>query len=411
LLQHSTRFTSSTLAIARSRLQRPTWRGRRGFTLVELLVVIAIIGILIALLLPAIQAAREAARRVQCSNNIKQAGLAVLNYESARKQFPWGSTWYTVQSGKLTPNIVKNPWFTGGGHSFPGDQLYKNWVVDALPFIEGKTVQLSFDLTQPISALVNAAGRNTALTIMLCPSDPFNQVPFAAKGNGAPSELSSMGGTWGDLVKDRPWRRGNYGANGGLGYMAARGGGDSEAGPPTQQAPGWADRFQRGVMGANISVTLKQIKDGTSKTLMLAEIRAGVTSFDCRGTWAMSGSPSATWADGYNGDCNGPNSIDPGFYEDDSAGCPFVQGAVGGAKKLSTIYRMGCSGDDWANWQGACRSTHNGGVNICLCDGSVRFITDYIQTGLRSGSYPRDLGIWDKLNLSMDGETIQSNQF
>src|SRR5262245_37312454 len=117
---------------------------RRGFTLVELLVVIAIIGILIAILLPAIQAAREAARRVQCSNNIRQAGLAVLNYESARKQLPWGSTWYTKQSGKLTPNIVANPWFTGSGHSFPGDQLYKNWVIDALPFIEGKTVQLSF---------------------------------------------------------------------------------------------------------------------------------------------------------------------------------------------------------------------------------------------------------------------------
>jgi prepilin-type N-terminal cleavage/methylation domain-containing protein/prepilin-type processing-associated H-X9-DG protein len=376
---------------------------RRGFTLVELLVVIAIIGILIAILLPAIQAAREAARRVQCANNIKQAGLAVLNYESAKKQLPWGSTWYVKTGGKLNPNIVSNSWFTGGGHSFPGASLYKNWVVDVLPFIEGKTVQLSFDLTLPISDLANAAGRATPLTVMMCPSDPYNQIPFSGKSNGAPGELNSFGDNW---------ARGDYGANGGLGYMSARGGGsDNEAGPPTSQAPGWGDRYRRGVMGANVSCTLKQIRDGTSKTLMIAEIRAGVVSFDCRGTWAMSGTPSSTWADGYDGDCNGPDAIDPAFHEDDSAACPFVQTAVGGAKKLSTVYKMGCSADDWANWQGACRSTHNGGVNVCLCDGSVRWVSDYIQTGLRSGSYPRDLGVWDKLNLSMDGETISTNQF
>jgi prepilin-type processing-associated H-X9-DG protein len=238
---------------------------------------------------------------------------------------------------------------------------------------------------------------------MMCPSDPYNQIPFSGKSNGAPGELNSFGDNW---------ARGDYGANGGLGYMSARGGGsDNEAGPPTSQAPGWGDRYRRGVMGANVSCTLKQIRDGTSKTLMIAEIRAGVVSFDCRGTWAMSGTPSSTWADGYDGDCNGPDAIDPAFHEDDSAACPFVQTAVGGAKKLSTVYKMGCSADDWANWQGACRSTHNGGVNVCLCDGSVRWVSDYIQTGLRSGSYPRDLGVWDKLNLSMDGETISTNQF
>src|SRR4051812_2640418 len=69
-------------------------RKRRGFTLVELLVVIAIIGILVALLLPAIQAAREAARRSQCQNNLKNVSLAVLNYESARKTLPMGTKFY-----------------------------------------------------------------------------------------------------------------------------------------------------------------------------------------------------------------------------------------------------------------------------------------------------------------------------
>src|SRR6516164_8387580 len=107
---------------------------RCGFTLVELLVVIAIIGILIAILLPAIQAAREAARRTQCSSNIRQAGLAVLNYESAHKVLPYGGTWYRTVSGKLTLDVSQS-------YVIPldGSNLYKNWVIDILPFIEGRT--------------------------------------------------------------------------------------------------------------------------------------------------------------------------------------------------------------------------------------------------------------------------------
>ncbi len=239
---------------------------RRGFTLVELLVVIAIIGILIAILLPAIQAAREAARRVQCSNNIKQAGLAVLNYESARKILPNGGTWYKKSGTKLVLDITGT-----GAKPLDGSVLYKNWVIDALPFIEGKTVQLSFDLTQPISAAANAAGRATPLAIMLCPSDPHNQVPFSGNGNGAPSETKSMGGTY-NSTTDLPWARGNYAANGALGFMSNVHGDWGCAGPANASAPGWGNRYLKGVMGANASLSIKQIRDGTSKTLMIGEI-------------------------------------------------------------------------------------------------------------------------------------------
>ncbi len=373
----------------------------RGFTLVELLVVIAIIGILIAILLPAIQAARESARRVQCSNNIKQLGLACLNYEGARKVLPYGGTWYKKSGGKLVLDI-------GGTYAKPldGSLLYKNWVIDILPFIEGKTVQLSFHLDEPISANDNKPGRATPLASMLCPSDPNNQVMFSASGNSETSS-SNMGDNW---------ARGNYAANGALGFMSASHGVWSCAGPANASAPGWGNGYLKGVMGANTSVAIKQIRDGTSKTLMIGEIRAGVVSFDCRGTWAMSGGPSGLWAHGYHGDCNGPNHVDGGFKEDDSWACPYIQAAIGGtnsAKTLSTVYTMGCSSDDWPNWQQTCRSTHNGGVNACLCDGSVRFITNFIDLGTDAGapSQPTNLGVWDKLNLSMDGETIGANQF
>jgi len=397
----------------------------RGFTLVELLVVIAIIGILIAILLPAIQAAREAARRVQCANNIKQAGLAVLNFESAKKKLPYGSTWYTKNGTKLVENVATNgQWFSTDGHasSVSGAALYKNWVVDVLPFLEGKTVQLTMDLTQPISNVANARGRATPLGSMLCPSDPYNQVPFAGNGNGAPSEMNSYGGTYGDTTRDLPWARGNYACNGGLGFMSAVHQNWSCAGPASTSAPGWGNRYLRGVMGANTSCLLKQISDGTSKTLMLGEMRAGVVSFDCRGVWAMSGGPSSLWANGYHGDCNGPNHVDGGHYEDDSAGCPFIQDLYGGHGRgatgtlyLSVKLTLGCSSDDWSNWQQACRSMHQGGVNICLCDGSVRWVTDLIETGTEPASgqpdTPSVLGVWDKLNLSFDGESLSTNQF
>jgi Protein of unknown function (DUF1559) len=107
------------------------------------------------------------------------------------------------------------------------------------------------------------------------------------------------------------WARGNYAANASMGYMGSGWsilGTGTKATNPVPPYGGWGDRYCQGVMGANVSVNIKQISDGTSKTIILAEIRAGLLKQDTRGTWAMSGAcPSALWAHGYFSDANGPN--------------------------------------------------------------------------------------------------------
>ena len=238
-----------------------TTRGpRSGFTLVELLVVITIIGILISLLLPAVQAAREAARRAQCQNNLKQLGLGLMNYESTFKAFPPASVWQNL-SDMNTQNQ---------------GNLRQNWAIIILPFIEQQPLYDSFDLSLPISDAANRDERGVELSTMLCPSDAYNRRKFdGTKG----SQTSNNGDNW---------ARGNYGANGALEMQSASykiSSVDYAAGT----AEGWADSRIRGVMGANQSVAISEIRDGTSNTVMLLELRAGLFEYDPRGTWAMSG--------------------------------------------------------------------------------------------------------------------------
>jgi prepilin-type N-terminal cleavage/methylation domain-containing protein/prepilin-type processing-associated H-X9-DG protein len=359
----------------------------RGFTLIELLVVITIIGILIALLLPAVQSAREAGRRVQCLNNLKQLGLALSNFHSATKRFPPSSVW--KYKGKL--DLINVGLENNGG-------LAENWVILILPQLEQRSLRATFDLTKPIPDPANSKPRGTPMSVMLCPSDAFNQTPFNGKASGLTSNLGDG------------WARGNYAANASLGYL---GPGDrvgvTGAGQGTNfNGGGWGNRWLRGIMGANAALRIEDIRDGASKTILLAEIRAGVITQDSRGIWAMSGGcPSSLWAYGYASDDNGLNcNVPPG---DDPLACTEIQAAVGGATRL---IRMGmtCSARNEPNWQQGPRSMHTGGVNVCLADGSVRFISDYIELGT-PGTPPGCLGVWDKLNLSNDGQLIDGRKF
>jgi prepilin-type N-terminal cleavage/methylation domain-containing protein len=151
----------------------------QGFTLVELLVVIAIIGVLVALLLPAVQAAREAARRSQCSNNLKQVGLATLNYETTQGHLPVGST--TERAA------INGPY-------------YSTWTIDLLPFIEQQATHQLWDPTVPLVHADHRQLRETFISGYLCPSDQgTSELSMPESGPGsrldwAPGSYRAMSG-------------------------------------------------------------------------------------------------------------------------------------------------------------------------------------------------------------------------
>jgi prepilin-type N-terminal cleavage/methylation domain-containing protein len=353
---------------------------RSAFTLVELLVVIAIIGILVALLLPAIQAARAAARRTQCQSNIKQVGLALQNYHSARQIFPPGMQ--HNQPALAAGNLRHRP----------------NWIMLILPYIEEQALYDSFhpdtwDLTKqvyvsPSPAPVGDANRDergTRIPSLLCPADQGADVLF--KGNH---------GLEGDN-----WGRANYACNG-----------DNErADVAITKEPS-----RIGVMRINKSLKIGQILDGTSHTILAAEVRIGVSELDRRGVWAIghAGSSNLTWH-GFSGDCNGPNSANP--RSDDIYGCNQLIASLGGinvteGNSILQQERMSCW-EPCPSLQACPRSRHApGGVHVVMCDGAVRWISDSIQTSGEFGSYEIGnvkgaVAVWDRLISSQDGVPVE----
>ncbi len=346
-------------------------RARRGFTLVELLVVIAIIGILIALLLPAVQSAREAARRVQCNNNLKQLALGCLTYHDLRKMFPPACNYPPGDDPETSTNYGVN------------------WVIAILPLIEEENLYTQFNLKAPISDPSNRTPRGTQVSTMLCPTDVGADVPFNRPGEGD------------------NWARGNYGANGSLGFLSND---FRQANGPT--SPYWQSNWTRGVMGGETAVNIKQITDGTTFTIMLAELRIGLSAADRRGVWAMGTvGASSIWGHGTDDDA-GPNNCTTSA--DNILGCTDIEAQVGGGPVLWSKC-MGCC-EGCTNDQATTRSQHAGGVFVAFCDGSVHFISDSIETG---DPWQFDLTnmdlttflTWQRLNASADGQQIDPNAY
>ncbi len=147
---------------------------RRAFTLIELLVVVAIIALLVGLLLPAVQQAREAARRMQCKNNLKQLGLALQNYESAHGVFPPGY-------------IAAGPLINGETDTSPG----WSWGAMLLPQLDQAPLSLALDFKQPATALANTTALQTSLPVFLCPSDQFTGATFPV-GDGLGATMATV---------------------------------------------------------------------------------------------------------------------------------------------------------------------------------------------------------------------------
>lgn len=333
-----------------------------GFTLVELLVVIAIIGVLVALLLPAVQAAREAARRAQCESNLRQLALAVLNFESNEKILPIGMEF---EKGE------EPAWTT---------KLGKNWIISVLPQMEQQGLYDAFDFSYYIPDAQNQAVRGTRIASMLCPSDSFNAEAL--------HDTTALRRRMGDN-----WARSNYAASVGNGPII--GDKDRENAIWGQESLGWQDANLRGVMGPNVSVTIGQITDGTSNTIMLGEVRAGVTQSDRRGVWALGGAGSSllVWY-GSRSDSNGPNVCN--VNADDINGCVPSEDTIR-ATECMPCWTGGYSA------QATTRSLHFGGVLMAFADGSVHWISDTIET---SGPYGDFWTVWDKLIASADGLII-----
>jgi prepilin-type N-terminal cleavage/methylation domain-containing protein len=350
-------------------------RAPRGFTLVELLVVIAIIGILVALLLPAVQAAREAARRAQCQSNLKNVALAVLNYESTNKILPMGTVFPTLDASGNVANIQGNLDFGESWTTLILANLENQALHDALVFKDASGNPV------PMRDARNADERGTVLPVMLCPTDRYNQVKFQ-----------------GDASKEGPnWARGNYAANVGLGATHTL----TSLTPPQYpygitgpSSKGWDYPFSRGVMGPNCASTIAQITDGTSKTVMLGEIRAGVYEYDPRGTWALGHVGGNLLAyHGWGGDDNGPNYCGPS--SDDIGGTTALKCSSDTALDMECMTCYGPGSYD----QATARSAHTGGVFVAMCDGSVQFISDDIET---NGAGASCCTPWDRLMLSQD---------
>lgn len=313
-----------------------------GFTLVELLVVIAIIGVLVALLLPAVQAAREAARRTQCSNNLKQIALGAHNHHDTLNALPEAvqMSYFTAVQGKH-----------GTGQDV-NEQFGPNWAVLMLPYVEQTALYAANDVDgyKKSGTQTWRNMKGVRLKAYECPSDSGGS---AAAYNGA-------GGGW---------ARGNYAANAGPTWWYLTPNGLSPQ-SGFESDPGWGAAGP--VMSANYGARLAEITDGTTNTVMFTEVRTGVEARDMRGTWAI-GLPGASVVCAHAiGDCLYPNDNLPNA--DDIQNCDQFWTSELGPKK-----RMGCA-PGWYSMQAQARSLHSGNVcNLAMCDGSIRPIISNVS--------------------------------
>jgi prepilin-type N-terminal cleavage/methylation domain-containing protein/prepilin-type processing-associated H-X9-DG protein len=357
-------------------------RRRRGFTLIELLVVIAIIAVLIALLLPAVQAAREAARRAQCTNNLKQIGLAMHNYHSTNNALPWGDgPW----------------WIEWSAHTLLLPYLEQGPIYNAINFVDTITGVPSSGNGMPNDNPACTTAEYRSISVFLCPSDP--------------DRLTTADG------------HNNYMANSGSAPNCAYGG---NAHTPSWSGP-TAGPFiysSSGVDGNSFggsSINVSAITDGTSNTAAFSERVKAIGNyttntsapFDTGIPTASLGTPTAV-ANSLEGQSQpyylackasppvpvGANQDAANFNDDYISGGTWVTG-----QPVNTRYAHVMPPNTWSCRSGLqiahnASSHHPGGINVLFCDGSVKFIKSTIG-----------INTWWALGTRAGGEVVSSDQY
>jgi prepilin-type N-terminal cleavage/methylation domain-containing protein len=357
----------------------PANQARKAFTIIELVVVMAIIGILVGLLLPAVQASREAARRMSCSNHLHQIGLAAQNYHAAFRRFPAGYVSFPTRDGTAPPTALLDPVTWDGAPGW-------GWAAGLLPYFESNAIADHLQYDQPIWSPVNEQAIATTIPVMLCPSATGGDEPMVIRNeSGGPLVIDGR-----QVRVGRSHYVASHGQESCWGECGSAATGEVFTNIYTGATKfvdigGDAGRVADGPFFRNSRTRFRDVRDGTSNTIFFGEHSSALSEK----TW-VGVVPGAFTHPEFRSPENGPDAAatltlvhaGPSGGELDITGNPIIHPINFPTYHVGQMY-----------------SQHSGGGYVCLGDGSVQFVTQFV-----------DLLLWAELSSMGEGERIDWEQ-